>query len=102
LANFNKKFIKDISTLVKPFMGFHKELSFDWQNEHTKVFEKLKERFLLIHVMEFPNFSNPFKVHTNVSGFAIEGVLIQDGHFIVFENKLANSCNKVVCGCKLI
>jgi hypothetical protein len=90
LANFNKKFIKDISTLFKPLMGFHKELSFDWQNEHKKAFEKLKERFLLIHVMEFPNFSNPFKVHIDVSGFAIEGVLIQNGHFIVFENKLAN------------
>jgi hypothetical protein len=51
--------------------------------------------------MEFPNFSNSFKVQIDVSGFAIEGVLIQNGHFIFFENKLANSCNKVVYGCKL-
>jgi hypothetical protein len=33
------------------------------------------------------SFSKPFKVHTNASGFAIGGVLMQDGHPITFENK---------------
>lgn len=33
------------------------------------------------------SFLKPFKVHTNASGFAIGGVLMQDGHPIASETK---------------
>lgn len=38
-------------------------------------------------VLKFFNFSKPFEFHINASGFAIGGVLIQDGHPIVFKSK---------------
>jgi len=38
-------------------------------------------------VLRFLDFSKPFEVHIDVSGFAIGGVLMQEGHPNVFESK---------------
>ncbi len=51
------------------------------------MFEKLKVRLSIAIVLKFLDFSKPFKVHTNSSGFAEGGVFIQEGHPIAFESK---------------
>jgi hypothetical protein len=38
-------------------------------------------------MLKFSNFTKPFEVHTNANDFAIDGVLMQNGHPIAFENK---------------
>jgi hypothetical protein len=47
----------------------------------------LKEKFSSTPLLKFPNFTKTFKVHTNTSDFIINGVFMQDGHPIAFENK---------------
>jgi hypothetical protein len=51
------------------------------------VFEELKVRLSIAFVLKFLDFSKPFKVHTNSSGFVVGGVLMQEGHPIAFESK---------------
>jgi hypothetical protein len=38
-------------------------------------------------MLQFPDFENPFEVHTNANGFVIGRVLMQEGHLIDFEIK---------------
>jgi hypothetical protein len=48
------------------------------------AFKKLKLRLPTIPMLKFLNFTKPFEVHIDENGFAICGVLMQDGHPIVF------------------
>ncbi len=45
-------------------------------------------------MLKFLNFTKPFEIHIDASGFAIGGVLMQDGHPIAFKNKK-------ICGVQL-
>jgi hypothetical protein len=38
-------------------------------------------------MLKFLDFIKSFKVHTDVNDFIIDGVFMQDGHPIAFENK---------------
>ncbi len=64
-----------------------KEPSFKWKDEQQKVFEDLKKKLSSTPMLKFPNFTKSFKIHANTSDFVINGVLVQDGHPITFENK---------------
>jgi hypothetical protein len=77
LANFYYKFIKRFSQLAKPLLDFKKDLFFEWKEEQQRAFEGLKEKFSFALVLRFPNFTKLFKVHTNASDFAINGVFMQ-------------------------
>nr|GFD23457.1 reverse transcriptase [Tanacetum cinerariifolium] len=41
-------------------------------------------------VLRLPDVTMPFELHTYASDFAIEGVLMQDGHPIAFESRKLN------------
>jgi hypothetical protein len=51
------------------------------------MFKRLKERFSLILMLNFPKKFKLFEVHPNASEFAIGGVLMQEMHPITFLNK---------------
>jgi hypothetical protein len=38
-------------------------------------------------MLKFPNFTKLFEIHPNARDFTIEGVLMQEGYPITFENK---------------
>jgi hypothetical protein len=63
--------------MAKPLLNLlKKELSFKWKEEQQKEFEDLKEKFSSTLLLKFLNFTKPFKVHNNMSDFAIGGVLV--------------------------
>ena len=45
-------------------------------------------------VLALPDHSKPYEVHTDASDFAIGGVLMQDGHPIVFESRKLNDTER--------
>lgn len=47
----------------------------------------LKKKLFTLHVLKFLDFTKPFEVHTNAKGFAIGGMLMQEGHPFAFESK---------------
>ncbi len=57
------------------------------RRKQQMAFKKLKLRLPTMPMLKFLNFTKPFEVHIDENGFAICGVLMQDGHPIVFENK---------------
>jgi hypothetical protein len=48
---------------------------------------KLEKNNLLALMLKFPNFTKLFEIHTNARDFTIEGVFMQEGYIITFENK---------------
>jgi hypothetical protein len=51
------------------------------------VFEDLKNKLSFAPVLKFLDFTKLFEVHIDANDFAIDGVLMQDGHSISFESK---------------
>ena len=45
-------------------------------------------------VLQLPNLSMPFEVHTDASDYAIGGVLVQEGHPVAFESRKLNDVEK--------
>ncbi len=80
LANFYKKFMKDFLALAKLLIDLlKKEGSFGWKGEQQKTFDLFKGKLLSTLMLWLLNFSKPFKVHTDVNGFAIGKVLMKKG-----------------------
>jgi len=48
-----------------------------WKEEHQKVFEELKKKIITQSVLSLSRREGKFRVKTNASGHAIEGVLSQ-------------------------
>ena len=48
-----------------------------WKEEHQKVFEELKKKIITQSVLSLSRREGKFRVETNASGHAIEGVLSQ-------------------------
>jgi len=51
------------------------------------AFDKLKVALVSDPILKLPDFSKPFEVITDASGFAIGGVLMQEGHAVVYESR---------------
>ena len=49
-----------------------------WNEEHDKAFRKLKEKITSQPVLSLPKREGKFRVETDASGHAIEGVLSQE------------------------
>jgi len=64
-----------------------KKLSFEWKEEQNRAFENLKEKLSSTLVSKFMDSTKLFEVHIDQNDFAINGVLIQNGHLIAFESK---------------
>ena len=53
-----------------------KENKWSWRERQQKVFEELKERFTMEPVLVTPDLDKEMRVETDVSNFAIGGVLL--------------------------
>ena len=89
LANYYRKFIKDFSMITGPLSDLltKDNKKFIWNPKCQEAFDALKKALTSSGVLRYPDFEKEFEVHTDVSGFVIGGVLMQDGHPIAFESK---------------
>ena len=85
LVNYYRRFIKDM---------LKKNKTWHWFEECQRVFEKLKRAISEEPVLALPNHTKPFEVQTDASNFAIGGVLMQEGHPIVFESRKLNDTER--------
>ncbi len=63
-----------------------------WTDNQEKAFQKMKERLAQDAMITYPQFDEPFVVHTDASGKQIGGVVTQDGKPLgFFSKKLTDS-----------
>ncbi|GBC32236.2 hypothetical protein GLOIN_2v1882338 [Rhizophagus irregularis DAOM 181602=DAOM 197198] len=76
-----------------------KETPFHWTEKQQTAFDYLKERLIKSLILTYPDFEQPFIIHTNASGTGLDAVLSQikeDGkeHIIAYASR---SLNKAEC-----
>jgi len=76
LANYYRWFVKDFAKIAKPLHEImRKETKWGWEERQQKVFEKLKERFMMEPVLVTLDLDKEMRVEADASDFAIGEVL---------------------------
>ena len=64
--------------MAKPLTNLlKKDIPFAWREKEEESFQEFKEKLCTKPVLIFPDFSKPFIVTTDASGYAIGGILSQ-------------------------
>ena len=75
--------------------GFTKKnRTWHWSEEWLRAFEELKKAILEELVLALLDHTKPFEVQMDASDFAIGGVLMKEGHPIVFDNQKLNDTER--------
>ena len=78
LAGYYRRFIDGFSKIATPLNQLlQKDVKFNWPEKQQEAFELLKEKLCEEPLLQRPDFSQPFILTTDASGFAIGGILSQ-------------------------
>ena len=79
LTSYYRKFIKGYAFIAKPLHNLTKDdVDFVWTEECHHAFEVLKEALVSPPILSFPDFTKPFTVTTDASGYGVGCVLKQN------------------------
>lgn len=88
LTGYYRRFIKNYAHLASPLTNQLKKECFGWNEQATQAFEALKTAFMSAPVLGMPDFSLPFTLKTNSSGFGLGAVLLQHEHPVAYFSKV--------------
>lgn len=75
---YYRRFVKDFAKIVKPLtVPLQKDKKIEHTEEFVETFEKCKSLLTSSHILQYPDFSQPFNLTTDASDFAIGAVLSQ-------------------------
>nr|XP_016513366.1 PREDICTED: uncharacterized mitochondrial protein AtMg00860-like [Nicotiana tabacum] len=87
LRNFYRRFVKNYSLITVPLIELLKKATlWDWGPSRTEAFNALKMAMSSSPVLALPDLAKPFEVQTDASNYDLGGVLLQDGHPLVYES----------------
>ena len=76
LSNFYRRFIKDYAIISHPMVDLTcKDVIFNFGDKEKASFEALKAAFTTVPVLQYPNQDRKFCLETDVSEFAVRGVI---------------------------
>ena len=76
LANYYRQFVKDFAKIAQPLHKMmRKEMKWSWEERQQKVFEELKERFMMEPVLVILDLDKKMRVEVDASDFATGGIL---------------------------
>ena len=99
LAGYYRKFIPNFSKIAKPLTDLlKKDINFVWGNEQSAAFCSLRDALCSQPILQYPDFTRPFLVTTDASGYAIGGILSQgtvgSDLPIAYTSRLLNNAEK--------
>ena len=78
LVGYYRKFVERFSSLAKPLTDMLKKgKEWQWTDLEQESFEILKEKLIEFPILQYPDFSQPFILTTDASGYALGAVLSQ-------------------------
>jgi hypothetical protein len=88
LATYFRKFIRDFARLAQPLHWLtRKKVPWFWGAMHQQAFDAIKQALTEAPCLAFPDFEQPFEVHTDASIQGLGAVLYQKGRPIAFESR---------------
>lgn len=77
-ASWYRRFIPNFSSIVAPLTELTKKnVKFHWSDRQEEAFRSIKEHLVSAPVLSCPDFSLPFIVQTDASGFGLGAILSQ-------------------------
>jgi len=78
LVGYYRRFIPQFSKIAKPLTELlKKDKPFKWELSQINAFNTLRESLCTEPILQYPDFTQPFILTTDASGYAIGGVLSQ-------------------------
>lgn len=102
-ASYYRRFIQNFSDIAAPLNALTSTRKnappFVWSDDADKSFQKLKSALVSAPILSCPDFSKPFAVHCDASGYGVGGTLTQtaaDGqeHPIAFASRSLNKAER--------
>jgi hypothetical protein len=88
MINFYKDMWQQISHLLAPLTTLcSPKAKFKWTEKEQTAFEEIKRVISKETILSYPDFSQPFHIHTDSSNYQMGSVISQHGHPIAFFSK---------------
>ena len=79
MVGYYRKFIKGFSEIARPLTNLTKKNArFLWTDEAQCSFDTLKEKLMTAPILGYPDTSEPYKLYTDASQYAVGAILTQD------------------------
>ena len=96
LSGYYRKFIKNYAHICKPLYELLRKNNFFWNSKAEEAFLKLKQIMSSAPVLALPDFSKPFILETDASGYGIGDVLTQGNGPIAYLSKVLGVKNSAL------
>ena len=87
LTSYYRRFVKDYAHVAEPLTRLlRKNNLHGWNDDCQLAFEELKRRLVTAPILSYPDFTQPFILHTDASNFGLGTILSQkktDGEHVV-------------------
>ncbi len=97
LANYFRRFMKNYSTIVAPLTSLLKKgksIKDDWGPACDTAFAEVKRMLTSAPVLQAPDFSKPFVIHTDASIEGLGAALLQEGKPVAFYSRKLNAAER--------
>jgi hypothetical protein len=87
LNGYYRRFVKNYAAIYKPLHAVLKKNSFQWTSQQEEAFQALKIAMTNPPVLALLDFTLPFIIETDASGYGLGAVLMQLGRPLAFLSK---------------